>query len=116
MGCRINPARREGARFKKTGDEPRVRLARSGTGCVMGWLHSEARKGLCLGILGLAAVAAAALVITSGAADARYHRRLRVHYVHYVHREARVSHHASAGEYSPPTASIIVDGNSGEVL
>ena len=81
----------------------------------MAWVPSEARNGLRFCVFGLAAVSAA-LVITSGAADARYHRRLRVHYVQSVHREARVYHRARAEEYSPPTGSIIVDGNSGEVL
>jgi D-alanyl-D-alanine carboxypeptidase len=55
------------------------------------------------------------LVITSGAADARHHRRVRVHYVHSGHGSGRV-HHAHAEEYSPPSASIMVDGNTGQVL
>jgi D-alanyl-D-alanine carboxypeptidase len=80
----------------------------------MAWMRSEARNGLRFCMFGLAAVAAA-VVITSDAADARHHRRLRVHYVH-VHREVRVAHRGHAEDYSPPTASIIVDGNSGEVL
>jgi D-alanyl-D-alanine carboxypeptidase len=72
-------------------------------------VSSGARAGLRYGVIGLAAVTAA-LVITSSAADARYHRWTRVH---YVHREVRVHH---AEEYSPPTASIIVDANTGQVL
>src|SRR6202051_4148111 len=80
----------------------------------MAWVPSEARNGLRFCVFCLVAVSAA-LVITSGAAEARYHRRLRVHYVQSVHREARVYHRARAEEYSPPTGSIIVDGNSGEV-
>jgi D-alanyl-D-alanine carboxypeptidase len=72
-------------------------------------VNSGARPGLRYGIIGLA-TAAAALAVTSNAADARYHRWIRVH---YVHREVRVH---QAEEYSPPTASIIVDGNTGQVL
>jgi D-alanyl-D-alanine carboxypeptidase len=71
-------------------------------------VSSGARAGLRHGVISLAAVTAA-LVITSSAADAR-HRWIRVH---YAHREVRVHH---AEEYSPPTASIIVDGNTGQVL
>jgi D-alanyl-D-alanine carboxypeptidase len=73
----------------------------------------EAPRGLRLFAIGVA-VTAAALTITSQAADARHHHRLRVHHA-YVH--VRVHHHASSGEeYSPPSASIIVDGNTGQVL
>jgi D-alanyl-D-alanine carboxypeptidase len=72
-------------------------------------VSSGARAGLRYGVISFAAVTAA-LVITSSAADARYHRWIRVH---YVHREVRVH---QAEEYSPPTASIIVDGNTGQVL
>jgi D-alanyl-D-alanine carboxypeptidase len=55
------------------------------------------------------------LVITSGAADARHHRHVRVHYVHSGHSSGRVRH-AHAEGYSPPSASIMVDGNTGQVL
>jgi D-alanyl-D-alanine carboxypeptidase len=55
------------------------------------------------------------LVITGGTADARHHRRVRVHYVHSGHGSGRV-HHAHAEGYSPPSASIMVDGNTGQVL
>jgi D-alanyl-D-alanine carboxypeptidase len=72
-------------------------------------VSSGARAGLRYGALSLAAVTAA-LVITSSAADAGRHRWVRVH---YVQRAAHVHH---AEEYSPPTASIIVDGNTGQVL
>lgn len=92
--------------------------ALSGTGCiVMTWLHSGARNGLRCGVLGLAA-AVAVLSITSDAADARHHRRLRVHYVRYVHTHhaSRASRHSEGEGYSPPTASIVVDGNTGRVL
>jgi D-alanyl-D-alanine carboxypeptidase len=96
----------------------------------MTWLSSGARRGLRSGTVGLAA-AAAALTITSDAADARHHHRLHVTYVHVSHdrvsrdrvshtrvhhAEARVRHHASSEEYSPPGSSIVVDGNSGAVL
>ena len=77
----------------------------------MAWEHFEARQGLRSCILGLAAVAAA-LTITSDAADARHFHRSHVHIVrHTIHLRAH-----GGGEYSPPTASIIVDGNSGQVL
>jgi D-alanyl-D-alanine carboxypeptidase len=72
-------------------------------------VSSGARAGLRYGMISLAAVTAA-LVITSSAADARYHRWVRVH---YIHREVRVHH---AEEYSPPAASIIIDGNTSQVL
>src|SRR5580704_6379885 len=90
--------------------------ARSGTGCVMAWVNSGARNGLRSeklrsGLFGLAAIAAA-LTVTSDAADARHHRRAHVHYVH----SGRVHHHARAEEYAPPASSIVVDGNSGAVL
>jgi D-alanyl-D-alanine carboxypeptidase len=80
----------------------------------MAMMRIEARNGLRLGVIGLAAIVAA-LAITSEAADARHHRRLRVHYVS-VHHAARVHRHASAEDYSPPSASIVVDGNTGAVL
>src|SRR5579884_1972381 len=98
--------------------EPLMGSALSGTGCiVMTWLHSGARNGLRCGVLGLAA-AVAVLSITSDAADARHHRRLRVHYVRYVHTHhaSRASRHSEGEGYSPPTASIVVDGNTGRVL
>ncbi len=74
-------------------------------------VRSEARLRLRYGMTGLAAVAAA-LFITSTVADARHHRRIRVHYVHVSGR----LHHAHSEEYSPPNASIVVDGNTGQVL
>jgi D-alanyl-D-alanine carboxypeptidase len=60
------------------------------------------------------AVGIAALTVTSDAADARHHR----HYVRISHHSTRVHHHHAHAEedYSPPFASIVVDGNSGEVL
>ena len=80
----------------------------------MAMMRIEARNGLRFGVIGLAAIVAA-LTITSDAADARHHRRLRVHYVS-VHHVARVHHAARVEGYSPPAASIVVDGNTGQVL
>jgi D-alanyl-D-alanine carboxypeptidase len=77
-------------------------------------MHMEARNGLRYGVVSLAAIVAV-LTITSDAADARHHRRLRVHYVS-AHHVARAHHHARAEDYSPPSASIVVDGNTGAVL
>ena len=77
----------------------------------MAWVNSGARHGLRYGFLGLAAVAAA-LMITSDAADARHYRRVHTHYAH----AGRAHRHARAEEYSPPSSSIVVDGNSGAVL
>jgi D-alanyl-D-alanine carboxypeptidase len=80
----------------------------------MAMMHMEARNGLRYGVVSLAAIVAV-LTITSDAADARHHRRLRVHYVS-AHHAARVHHSARAEDYSPPSASIVVDGNTGAVL
>jgi D-alanyl-D-alanine carboxypeptidase len=67
---------------------------------------------LCLGAI------VAGLFFTSNAADARHHRYVRArvahHVVHHASRSHRRVHHAK--EYTPPTASIIVDGNTGNVL
>jgi D-alanyl-D-alanine carboxypeptidase len=81
----------------------------------MGWVRSEARNGLRSCVLFLAA-GSAALVITSNAADAWGGPSPRVHYVSHVHYAARIHRRAPAEEYSPPTASIVVDGNTGQVL
>jgi D-alanyl-D-alanine carboxypeptidase len=78
----------------------------------MSCVRSEARYGLRSCVSSLAAVLAV-LAITSGAADARHHRR--GHYVHYAHHK-RHHHRSRAEAYSPPTSSILVDGNTGEVL
>src|ERR1700727_2669234 len=75
----------------------------------MAWVNSEAPRGLRCCLLALAA-AAAALTVSSDAADARH-----AHRVHYA-RASRGHHHGGGGEYSPPYASIVVDGNSGSVL
>jgi D-alanyl-D-alanine carboxypeptidase len=88
-------------------------LRASGTGCVMVRVRSQARTGLRYGVTAFAAIGAA-LVITSNAADARHHRRVRVHYVHQT--SSHVHHARSEEEYSPPSASIVVDGNTGQVL
>ena len=80
----------------------------------MAMMRLEARNGLRVWRYGLAAIVAV-LTITSDVADARHHRRLRVHYVS-AHHVARVHHAARAEDYSPPSASIVVDGNTGAVL
>lgn len=80
----------------------------------MGWARTEARRGLRSCIVVLAAVAAA-LTYTTRAADARHHfghHRVHVHVAGHV----RHSHSSEVGGYSPPTASIVIDGNSGAVL
>ncbi len=77
----------------------------------MGWARIEARRGLRNCVLVLTA-AFAALSFTTGAADARHHHR---GHVHSARRERGGRHSAHAG-YSPPTASIVVDGNTGAVL
>jgi D-alanyl-D-alanine carboxypeptidase len=81
----------------------------------MGWARTEARRGLRSCIVVLAAVGAA-LSCTTGAADARHH--FRYHRVHVrVAGHSRHSHSDEVGGgYSPPTASIVTDGNSGAVL
>src|SRR5580704_6829453 len=80
----------------------------------MAMMRTEARNGLRCGVVSLAAIVAV-LTITSDAADARHHRRLRVHYV-AAHHVARVHRAARAEDYSPPSASIVVEGNTGQVL
>jgi D-alanyl-D-alanine carboxypeptidase len=77
----------------------------------MAWVRSGAPSGLRYCVMGLTA-AAAVLVVSSNAADARHHRRGHVHFAH----RARTRHHAQAASYSPPSASIVVDGNTGQVL
>jgi len=80
----------------------------------MGRERSGAWHGLRSCIVFLAALAAA-LVSTSGIANARHHQqRVRMLWI----RQAPTVHHhsAHAESYSPPFASIVVDGNTGEVL
>ena len=67
-------------------------------------LRFEVPYGLRCCLLALAAVAAA-LTFSGDAAFAR----LCVHYVH-------VRRHSHSDDYDPPYASIVVDGNSGDVL
>jgi D-alanyl-D-alanine carboxypeptidase len=74
-----------------------------------------AQYGLRIGVTALSA-AVAVLIITSQAADARHHRYIRVHYAHTAHHGGVVHRHARGEDYSPPTASILVDGNTGQVL
>jgi D-alanyl-D-alanine carboxypeptidase len=79
----------------------------------MASVEFEARSGLRYCLLASAAVAAA-LTITGDVADARRHHHYREHHAHagrgHGHR------HAHLEDYSPPFASIVVDGNSGSVL
>jgi D-alanyl-D-alanine carboxypeptidase len=77
----------------------------------MASVDSEARFGLRYCLLASAAVAAA-LTITGDVADARRHHHSRLHHAHAGHGHR----HASLEDYSPPFASIVVDGNSGAVL
>jgi D-alanyl-D-alanine carboxypeptidase len=81
----------------------------------MGWASTEARRGLRSCVVIVAAVGAA-LSYTTGAADARHHSRHQGVHVHLA-RHGRHGHSSSqAGGYAPPTASIVIDGNSGAVL
>jgi len=77
----------------------------------MASVEFEARSGLRYCLLASAAVAAA-LTITGDVADARRHHYSRVHHAHAGHGHG----HARVEDYSPPSASIVVDGNSGAVL
>jgi D-alanyl-D-alanine carboxypeptidase len=78
----------------------------------MGWASTGARRGLRGCVLGLTAITAV-LIISSNAADARHHHHVHAYLVrHFEH----VRHHDSSDDYSPPSASILVDGNSGAVL
>jgi D-alanyl-D-alanine carboxypeptidase len=62
----------------------------------------------------VAAAVGAALTYTTGAADARHHRHgAGSHLAHHV-RHGHYSDHV--GGYAPPTASMVIDGNSGTVL
>ena len=80
----------------------------------MDWASTGARHGLRSCVVIVAAVGAA-LTYTTGAADARHHRHhgARVHLARHV-RHAHYSDHV--GGYAPPTASIVIDGNSGAML
>ncbi len=88
---------------------------RQGRG-VMGRVRSEPSRGHRAFILGVAAIGAAT-IFSSNSADARYHR----YYVHYARHantvaSPRAYHRFHAEGYAPPTSSIVVDGNTGEVL
>jgi D-alanyl-D-alanine carboxypeptidase len=76
----------------------------------MDWANIEARQGLRSGVLVLAAIVAA-LTLTTSAADAR-HRHGHARAEH----EQRAQSSGHSGGYSPPTASIVVDGNTGAIL
>jgi len=76
-------------------------------------VRSEPSYGLRGFVFG-AAVIGTAITFSTAPVDARYHR-------HYTHRAVaphptRVYRHARAESYSPPTSSIVVDGNTGAVL
>jgi D-alanyl-D-alanine carboxypeptidase len=76
----------------------------------MDWASIEARHGLRSGVLVLAAMVAA-LTLTTSAADARHrHGHGRVEH------EQRAQSSGHSGGYSPRTASIVVDGNTGAIL
>jgi len=79
----------------------------------MALVEFEARSGLRYCLLASAAVAAA-LTITGDVADARRHHHSRAHHAHAGHGHGH--RHAQLEDYSPPFASIVVDGNSGSVL
>jgi D-alanyl-D-alanine carboxypeptidase len=77
-------------------------------------VRSEPSYGLREFVFG-AAVIGTAITFSTAPVEARYHR-------YYGHRAAaaphasRGYHHAHAESYSPPTSSIVVDGNTGAVL
>jgi D-alanyl-D-alanine carboxypeptidase len=77
----------------------------------MGWASTGARQGLRSCVLGLSAIGAV-LIISSNAADARHHHRLHA----YLVRHSEHLRHARSDDYSPPSASVLVDGNSGAAL
>jgi D-alanyl-D-alanine carboxypeptidase len=83
----------------------------------MAWMDFGARDGLRCCFLAIVALAAV-FTISSDVADARRYHRLHAHYSHSAHaaRGAHSHHHARTEDYSPPYASIVVDGNSGTVL
>ena len=63
------------------------------------------------GLFGLAAMAA--MTVSTNPANARHHPG---GYKHVAHTAADAKHSAHVDSYSPPTSSIVVDGNSGGVL
>ena len=68
-------------------------------------MRSRVRNEVCPGVVGLL-VLAAAVAIPSDGVDARYH----------LQASQDAQHSAHAGGYSPPSSSIVVDGNTGKVL
>jgi D-alanyl-D-alanine carboxypeptidase len=78
----------------------------------MSCVRSEVRYGLRFCVLGLAAIAAA-YTTTTNPADAGYRHRYRVL---LIREAAKIHHHVDSENYSPLFASIVVDGNSAEVL
>ena len=76
----------------------------------MSRVRSGASHGLRCCVVALAA-AVAALTFTSDSADAR-----RLYRAYFARHAMRVPHRAHFESYAPPSASIVVDGNSGEVL
>jgi D-alanyl-D-alanine carboxypeptidase len=79
----------------------------------MGWASTGARQGRRSCVLGLTAIGAV-LIISGNAADARHHHH-RLH-AHFARHSEHLRHHASSEDYSPPSASILLDGNSGAIL
>jgi len=77
----------------------------------MGRVRSEALYGLRCCVLGFAAVSAA-FACTTASAEVRYNHRYRVLLI----REGVTHRYADSEDYTPLFASIVVDGNSGEVL
>jgi D-alanyl-D-alanine carboxypeptidase len=74
--------------------------------------RSGAQSGLRYGLFGLTAILAG-MTVSSNPADARHHWS---GYKHVAHRAARAEHSAHVESYSPPSASIVIDGNTGSVL
>src|SRR5690348_14259868 len=82
-------------------------------GVPMDWAGTGARHGLRSSVV-IAAAVGTALTYTTGAADARHHRHgTRTHIAHHGHHGHYSDH---VGGYAPPTASMVIDGNSGTVL
>ncbi|MGH6671820.1 MAG: serine hydrolase [Xanthobacteraceae bacterium] len=78
----------------------------------MGWVSIEARRGLRSGVVVLAAMVAA-FAFTTNTASARHHHRGHFRIARHESRHQSSGH---TGGYNPPTASIMVDGNTGAVL
>jgi len=77
-------------------------------------VRSEPSYGLREFVFG-AAVIGTAITFSTAPVDARYHRYYTRHTAAAPH-ATRSYHHARAESYSPPTSSIVVDGNTGAVL